>query len=145
MTTTLGSKFSWWEVLLDDPERWDHRVDGEDFMIDERVKELVCILNKFKGIETFSSCGGHANPKPSQIGRGRFYVDFWVDPNKTGFGSLEKINQLVSNIFPTVRIIVGDVGGIEEDDEPCMCFEIQGRANPGMIALALQDRLRENK
>ena len=114
-------------------------------MIDERVKELVCILNKFKGIETFSSCGGHANPKPSQIGRGRFYVDFWVDPNKTGFGSLEKINQLVSNIFPTVKIIVGDVGGIEEDDEPCMCFSIQGRDNPGVIALALQDCLRRSK
>jgi hypothetical protein len=114
-------------------------------MIDNKVKELVCVLNKFKGIETFSSCGGHPNPEPPQVGRGRFYVDFWVEPNKTGFGSLEKINLLVSNIFPTVRIVVGDVGGIEEDDEPCMCFQMEGRANPAVIAIALQDLLRGNK
>jgi len=128
----------------DDPGRWGNRVDGEDFMIDENVKELVCVLNKFTGIETFSSCGGHENSKPSQLSRGRFSVDFWVEPNKTGFGSLEQINKCIT-VFPTVKVIVGDVGGIEEDDEPCMCFSIQGRDNPGVIALALQDCLRRSK
>jgi hypothetical protein len=112
-------------------------------MIDHRVKELVCVLNKFAGIETFSSCGGHVNPKPSQVGRGRFYVDFWVEPNMTGFGSLEKITHAIKCIFPAnIKIVVGDVGGIEEDDEPCMCFEIQGSANPGVVAIALEGFLR---
>jgi hypothetical protein len=115
----------------------------EDFdVIDDRVKELVCVLNKFKGIETFSSCGGHANPDISQICRGRFSVDFFVEPNKTGFGSLENINQWMTRICPSsAEIVVGDVGGIGEGEIPCMCFEMRGRANPRLIALVLQDCL----
>ena len=114
-------------------------------MIDKKVKELVCVLNNFKGIQTFSSCGGHKNPQSPQIGSGRFYVDFFVEPNKTGFQSLEQINQLISNLFPTVRIFVGDVGGIEDGDDPCMCFEMKGRENPEVVAIALKDFLRGKK
>jgi hypothetical protein len=111
-----------------------------DDHLDCRIKELVVVLNKFKGIETFSSCGGHVDPLIGQVSRGRYYVDFWVAPNKVGFQSLERINQCICNYFlySEARINVGDVGGCEDDDLPCMCFEIRGRFNPKIVADMLE-------
>jgi len=52
--------------------------------IDADVRPLVNALNTLPGISTYSSCGGHANPTPSQTAEGHFYVCFNLEEGPMG-------------------------------------------------------------
>jgi hypothetical protein len=112
-------------------------------LIEEKVQKLVEVLNKFPCIETFYSCEGHDHPRPSQNPRGVFSVEFFVEPNKRGFTSLERINRVVDQTFQPAHIVLGNVGGVEEGDEPCMCFILTGVGFADHIAGALEAFLDE--
>ncbi len=62
--------------------------------IDPPVRNLVRVLNRFPGVQTYTSCGGHpiAEREPGnscQMAEGTWYVDSHIDRTDEGYASLE--------------------------------------------------------
>jgi hypothetical protein len=53
--------------------------DWVDEYVDSNIRTLVRTLNLIAGLRTFSSCGGHSSPDPSQQPAGTFEVNLCVD------------------------------------------------------------------
>jgi hypothetical protein len=69
--------------------------------IDPPVRGLVRVLNRFPGIKTYTSCGGHPEPAyDSQAAEGYWYVDFNVDRNDEGWISLEFFGWVAYGVAP---------------------------------------------
>lgn len=66
-------------------------MNTECLELDANMERLVAALNGCRGIHTFSSCGGHADPDPGQAPLGEFSVCFTVEPSAGGWDSLELI------------------------------------------------------
>lgn len=102
--------------------------------LDSNVVSLVTELNRFPGIVTFSSCGGHPIiSNQSQRPAGEFEVNFDVFPLLGGWRSLELIVSAVAESadLPKLSIVVWSLGG-----GTAACFELSGRdgADPGLLA-----------
>lgn len=69
--------------------------------MDKNISKLVGILNKYPGITTSASCGGHTNPTECQMPENEWYVvfDAWGSdefaelPSLDGWKSLGKISH----------------------------------------------------
>lgn len=57
--------------------------------IDINVRSLVEIINRFPGLHTIDSCGGHASPAPYQEPEGHWRIGLEVDHTEEGWRSLE--------------------------------------------------------
>ncbi len=57
--------------------------------IDANVRSLVEVINRFPGLNTIDSCGGHADAKPYQELEGQWRVGLEVDHTEEGWRSLE--------------------------------------------------------
>lgn len=66
-------------------------MNGEELDLDPMMKRLVAALNSCPGIQTISSCGGHASPDLGHAPQGEFNVCFTVDPSEGGWRSFELI------------------------------------------------------
>lgn len=67
--------------------------------MDSNIVELCKTLNKFKGIQTVGSCGGHENPAPYQRPAGSWSVTFTVEHNEHGWRALEFLTWVTNNNF----------------------------------------------
>ena len=65
--------------------------------LDSNMVEICKALNKFKGIRTVSSCGGHGNPAPYQRPVGSWSVSFTVEHNEHGWRALEFLTWVINN------------------------------------------------
>lgn len=69
--------------------------------IDEPVRNLCRVLNRFPGVATYTSCGGHAeHPWGSQAPEGEWYVDSHIDRSEEGWLSLEFFAWASWNLVP---------------------------------------------
>ncbi len=66
--------------------------------IDVRVRKLVASLNRFPGIVTVGSCGGHPNPGPRQWPEGTCYVKFKALEAEGGLLSVQVLAWLVRDL-----------------------------------------------
>jgi hypothetical protein len=57
--------------------------------LDPPIRNLVAVLNRFRGIRTSGSCGGHEIPQPWQDGPGEWHVGFHVAHSEHGWRALE--------------------------------------------------------
>lgn len=58
--------------------------------IDAPVRGLVRVLNRFPGVHTYSSCGGHAEPdRDDRASAGEWYIDSHIDRDGEGHAALE--------------------------------------------------------
>ena len=95
--------------------------------IDTNVLTLVKAINAIPGISTFSSCGGHDNPRPNQAPAGTFTVSIDADRNSAGWRGLTVLSRAVAD-YGHVDLIAWFNG---DDDTPadeveCLCFELRG-------------------
>ena len=108
--------------------------------IDENMKDIVRLLNKFPGIETMSCCGGHKNPDIGQMPEGEWYVNFDVCdnkgyPTKAGWGSVGKILQAIDACtFEDANVKIALTLWNPEDREMnprgiASLFELKGKCN----------------
>jgi hypothetical protein len=68
--------------------------------IDPPVRSLVRVLNRFPGVHTYTSCGGHAEITNScQEPEGRWYVDSHIDRTDEGWASLEFFAWMQADVF----------------------------------------------
>jgi hypothetical protein len=69
--------------------------------IDPPVRNLIRVLNRFPGIATYTSCGGHAEQENDcQPQEGMWYVDFNVDRGDEGWISLEFFAWIAYGVAP---------------------------------------------
>ena len=66
--------------------------------IDLNIRDLVQALNSFDGIETFGSCGGHADPEPGAWSEESWYIKFNVRRDDHGWRALEFLAWLFSDM-----------------------------------------------
>ena len=108
------------------------------YKVDANVQALVDSLNALPGIDTLSSCGGHARPtKLSQLPAGEFNVNFCVDVLAGGWLSLEWITRTIDFSEDVAKLTVT----VWSEDEPdTMAFELKGV--DGAVADDLAELLR---
>jgi hypothetical protein len=85
------------------------------------------------GVRTFGSCGGHANPGPSQWREGTFYVKFDLNLNKPGRKTLAYLAFFFNDYchLPPKSL---DVRLLPYAQEGTLCWVIEGQADPEEIA-----------
>lgn len=108
---------------------------SEELNLDPNMKRLVAALNGCRGIHTFSSCGGHADPDPGHAPQGEFNVCFTVEPSAGGWLSLELI---LSACGEDAKLVAWWAA---EDSLPgAVAFQLEGRgeATPDRIADAIE-------
>ena len=74
--------------------------------IDSNVVSVVRAINRFPGIQTCGSCGGHKRPKPGQYHHGEWNVSFEIEPTEEGWFSLEFLSWLLNNDLRKAKIKV---------------------------------------
>lgn len=65
--------------------------------LDPNIVALVRVLNRFPGIHTIGSCGGHEDPAPYQVAAGEWWVLFEVDHTEPGWVSLEFLSWVINH------------------------------------------------
>lgn len=78
-------------------ERYRRADDQLVWLLDLNIVPLVRTLNGLAGVETVTSCGGHANPGPTQYRLGSWYVKFRVGRDPEGQRSLTLLAWLINN------------------------------------------------
>ena len=73
--------------------------------IDINVRSLVEIINRFPGLHTNDSCGGHASPASYQEPEGQWRIGLDVDHTEEGWRSLEFLAWAVSDFRKSGRKI----------------------------------------
>lgn len=71
--------------------------------IDPPVRQLIRVLNRFPGIATYTSCGGHPGPHGDnhcRVDEGHWYVDWHVHRSDEGLVSLEFQAWIAEDIAP---------------------------------------------
>ena len=71
--------------------------------IDPPVRQLCRVLNRFPGICTYTSCGGHPGPhgdNQCRVDEGHWYVDWHVDRSDEALVSLEFQAWIAGDIAP---------------------------------------------
>lgn len=65
--------------------------------IDVNVRSLVEVVNRFPGLHTVDSCGGHASPASYQEPEGQWRIGLEVDHTEEGWRSLEFLAWAVTD------------------------------------------------
>jgi hypothetical protein len=107
--------------------------------IDRNVRKLVKILNKYPGVETVSSCGGHKLPTSCQVPENEWEITFdifgvnkEVDlPSPDGWKSLGKISHATFEYLEInngkIDLLVCNLSDRETDPEGlCNYFALHG-------------------
>lgn len=71
--------------------------------IDLPVRKVCRVLNRFPGIHTYTSCGGHPGPHGNNLCRadeGHWYVDWHAARTDAGLVSLEFMAWIAQDIAP---------------------------------------------
>ena len=104
------------------------------YPIDANVASLVDAMNRFAGLRTFSSCGGHPPPLSiSQAPEGHFWVCFDIDPDARGWLSLQKLAWVVADLEEvTIKI------WLSGDTPDTIAFELSGIGDPANLAALIE-------
>jgi hypothetical protein len=107
--------------------------------MDVKVKGLVDVMNKYPGINTSSSCGGHKNPESGQVPFGEWYVNFDIwgedpDADMPSFDGWKSLGKLSHATFEYIEVGDGRIDLVvcnlsDRDDDPeglCNYFEVHG-------------------
>lgn len=73
--------------------------------IDLNVRFLVEVVNRFPGLHTIDSCGGHASPASYQEPEGWWRIGLEVDHTEEGWRSLEFLAWAVTDFRKSERNI----------------------------------------
>ncbi len=68
--------------------------------IDHNIVPLVRAINRFDGIQTVASCGGHTRPKNVQLPKGQWEVVFQIEQTEEGWFSLEFLAWCLNGDLP---------------------------------------------
>jgi hypothetical protein len=125
--------------------------------IDARVRPIVDELNRFPGVETFASCGGHrhlhmkgfyVDEAKSRVGQVRypdFYVSFMIDQSSEAGWSLRLISWAAYEASAAANVRYGAVvmmwAPTPKRTEPPR-FELYGKVDVSLVIRMLQ-RARE--
>lgn len=113
-------------------------------LIDPNVRRLVEALNRFPGVTTFSSCGGHPDfdDEAGQCPENIFYVHFSLDPGD-GYAAMMSLGVLtgVCEKFETLGDDVGaSITTFTQGDPTTIAFQIEGEnVEPDTFADALDE------
>lgn len=121
-------------------------VDGIDYdTIDERVRKLVRAMNRVPGVYTFSSCGGHPEPRAGQSSEGEFDISFDVRRRSEGWRALGLISAAIleTEDWGKVQVVAWCSGQTAET----LAFSLEGRgfADPDDLARAIDRFVRRDK
>ena len=110
--------------------------------IDANMIRLVDSLNSLEGIDTMSSCGGHADPEIGQAAEGEYYVSFEVDmrqgrPTRAAWASVALIEWAACQVGAAVLVWVN----ADEPDPLALMFEVKGQGDPDKLAGILEEIL----
>jgi hypothetical protein len=110
--------------------------------LDPNIVNLVTVLNRFRGICTIGSCGGHANPGQCQWREGTFYVRFEVSWSREGQVSLEflgwALDACTSNQESPAYLTFAEPRFINPHGPVCYCaIEGRGGVDPEKLAVDL--------
>jgi len=101
----------------------------KNLSIDVNIYALVKEINRFPGIYTTGSCGGHADPKPGQEDLGHGHVFFKIDNPAKGFRSLDFLAWACDgkNLAKAANINIGlyPVLPVDRDKAHYFCFEVE--------------------
>ncbi len=98
--------------------------------VDKNVRLLVVVLNRFPGLHTIGSCGGHSNPAPYQEPEGQWYVSLQVDHNEEGWRSLEFLAWAVGDFKRAGRLLSLEVSSpppYMNTPGQCLSFVLRGK------------------
>jgi hypothetical protein len=112
--------------------------DDARMSVDPNMVNLIEVLDSIPGVDVFSSCGGHADPKPGQSPLGQFTVSLEVTHNRRGWQALAIIARATMAFCGAVSLSAWDGSDPEEDDEPALCWDLSGTANPDTVAEVIQ-------
>ena len=74
--------------------------DVEDVSsFDANIRSLVMAINRFPGVTTVESCGGHVIPESGQEPEGQWFVTFVIDRGEAAWFSLEFLACVLNNNF----------------------------------------------
>ena len=112
----------------------DSRVRARGYPIDKNIAPLVDTLNRFPGLRTFSSCGGHPPPLTvSQAPEGHYWVNFNVDPSDGGWPSLQALAYVVADLEEvTIKLWLAG------DTPDTIAFELSAVGDPSDLTARLQ-------
>lgn len=121
--------------------------------IDDRVVPLVDELNRFPGVETFASCGGHrhiharglrTDGRGGRVGQVRypeFYVSFMIDPSPEAGWSLRLISWAAYEAAAAANVRYGAAlimwAPTPKPSEPPR-FDLFGRVDVSLLLKMLQ-------
>jgi hypothetical protein len=108
--------------------------------VDDNMVRLIDVLNSIPAVDTFSSCGGHDDPKSSQVAAGRFTVSLSIEQNRHGWVAL---GLLARAIIPmdSVTLHPWDNSDPEEDEEPMLDWALSGSVSPDALAEIIENLL----
>ena len=115
---------------VSDTQAWAAR----GYPIDANIASLVDAMNRFAGLRTFSSCGGHPPPLSiSQAPEGHFWVCFDIDPEAGGWQSLQNLAWVVADLEEvTIKIWLAG------DTPDTIAFELSGIGDPANLAALIE-------
>src|SRR5204862_957086 len=64
--------------------------------LDPNMRRIVAALNRFDGIQTIDSCGGHEYPTPGQWPAGRWCISLKVAHTEEGWRGLEFLARAIN-------------------------------------------------
>jgi hypothetical protein len=96
--------------------------------VDPNMRSLVRALNRFQGITTVGSCGGHPEPTNDQWPEGQWYVKLRVDHTEHGWHALEFLAWLINVDARKHHIVLYPTSPPPYLNEPgaCLLFALQG-------------------
>lgn len=103
--------------------------------LDSNIVGLVRALNKYPGVITVGSCGGHEPPlQPSQWLAGSWYVKFDIVPDRTGWYVLEHLAWAINEdcrLLGNQHVILMPIAAPPYLNTPgrCLAFVIEGYGN----------------
>jgi hypothetical protein len=121
-------------------------------MSEQKVRNLVRILNEYPDVETSSSCGGHKDPSDCQLPENEWSVtfDIWGKnkdsnrPSLNGWKSLGKISHAIFEYLSEgdgeINLICCNLSDRKTDPEGlCNYFEVHGYgADVGLFCKVLK-------
>ena len=113
--------------------------------LDSNIVVVCKSLNRFRGIYTIGSCGGHADHFPYQLPEGTWQVLFRVTHDEHGWFALEFLTWLVNNHLRRLghKIVLDLYSAPPYLNEPgkTLYFDLWSASlSPGSFARQLEER-----
>jgi hypothetical protein len=114
--------------------------------LDANIVKLVRALNRYPGVTTIGSCGGHEIiTNPSQWKAGTWYIKFQLAADEYGWIVLEHLAWAINNDYRRAdhKVILLPTAAPPYLNIPgdCLCFAVEGEnhADPDKLAEFLND------